>query len=191
MGGLSPRVAAARENGRQHSPAPVRSFREMIRTAFFALAVLATSTLAQTTKTPSSTKPKTGAQAKTAPATKKTSPPPRQKTTLSGVYTLDEATAGKELYAGLCSTCHLKSNLHSGPDFRKKWAGKPISELFTYMRTYMPKNDPGSLADEDYGIILAYMLQLNRMPAGKAYLSTDTLELRKIKFDTVRAVHKP
>jgi hypothetical protein len=55
----------------------------------------------------------------------------------------------------------------------------------------MPKNDPGSLADEDYAIILAYMLQMNRMPPGKTYLSTDTLELRKIRFDTVRAARKP
>jgi hypothetical protein len=55
----------------------------------------------------------------------------------------------------------------------------------------MPKNDPGSLADEDYGIILAYMLEMNRMPPGKTYLSTDTLELRKIRFDTARTVRKP
>jgi hypothetical protein len=30
------------------------------------------------------------------------------------------------------------------------------------------------------------MLQLNKMPPGKVYLSTDTLELRKIRIDTVR-----
>ena len=160
----------------------------MIRAAFLALAVAASTAAAQTkTKTTPAT-PKTGSS-KTAPAKTKTAPP--QKSTLSGVYTLDEASAGKELYSSLCGTCHLKSNLHSGPDFRKKWAGKPISELFVYMRALMPKNDPGSLADEDYGVILAYMLQLNKMPPGKVYLSTDTLELRKIRFDTVRAARKP
>jgi hypothetical protein len=113
------------------------------------------------------------------------------KSTLAGVYTLEEATAGKDIYASLCGTCHLLSNLHTGPEFRKKWAGKPLSDLYMLMRVSMPKNDPGSLADEDYGIILAYMLEMNRMPPGKTYLSTDTLELRKIRFDTARTVRKP
>jgi hypothetical protein len=111
------------------------------------------------------------------------------KTTLSGVYTLEEAVAGKELFAGLCTSCHPIAT-HSTGEFRRKWQGRPLSELFIYMRTLMPKNDPGSLADEDYAVALAYLLQANRMPAGKTYLSTDTLELRKIRIDTVRAVGK-
>ena len=158
----------------------------MIRAAFFALA-LAAPAIAQTTKTPATAK--TGS---TKPSSSKTKTAPPAKTTMSGIYTLDEAAAGKELYGPLCASCHLTMNIHNTPEFRKKWAGKPLSELFALMRSTMPKNDPGSLADEDYGVILAYMLQLNKMPAGKVYLSSDTLELRKIKFDTVRtAARKP
>jgi mono/diheme cytochrome c family protein len=153
----------------------------MIRTAFLTLVAAAVPALGQATKKPAATK--TG--------TAKAAAQPRQKTTLSGVYTLDGAAAGKDLYAGLCSSCHTTANLHNSPEFRKKWAGKTLSDLFNYMRATMPKNDPGSLADEDYAIILAYMLQMNRMPPGKTYLSTDTLELRKIRFDTVRAARKP
>ena len=97
---------------------------------------------------------------------------------------------GKEMYAGLCASCH-QAVTHTGPGFRKKWAGRPLSELYTFMKTMMPKNEPGSLADEDYGVLLAYMLQMNQMPAGNTYLSTDTLELRKIRIDTARAVKKP
>jgi mono/diheme cytochrome c family protein len=162
----------------------------MIRAAFLALALAAMPAQAQT-KTPTT---KTGstktASTKTAPAKTKTAPAP-QMSTLSGVYTLDEAAAGKELYAGLCGSCHNTANQHNAPEFRKKWTGHHLSELFAVMRATMPKNDPGSLADEDYGVVLAYILQMNKMPPGKAYLSTDTLELRKIKFDTVRAVQKP
>ena len=150
----------------------------MIRTAFFALAVsaLAMPAIAQSqgTKTPST----------------KATPPKSSLTTLSGVYTLEEAEAGKELFLSACTSCHPIVT-HATGEFRRKWQGKPLSELFIYMKTSMPKNDPGSLADEDYAIALAYLLQANRMPVGKTYLSTDTLELRKIRFDTVRAVHKP
>jgi S-disulfanyl-L-cysteine oxidoreductase SoxD len=157
----------------------------MIRTAFLALVVAAMPALGQTAKKPSTTK--TGS---TKTASNKTAAAPA-KTTLSGVYTREEADAGKELYAPLCSSCHLAMNQHSTPEFRKKWTGKSLSDLYTIMRSTMPKNDPGSLADEDYAVVLAYMLQLNKMPAGKTYLSTDTLELRKIRFDTVRTVQKP
>jgi S-disulfanyl-L-cysteine oxidoreductase SoxD len=155
----------------------------MIRTACFALLVVGAPAIAQGTKTPAT---KTGS---TKTASAKAAAPWTGPTTLSGVYTREEATAGKELYVGLCASCH-QAVTHTGPVFRKKWAGKPLSELYTYMRTLMPKNDPGSLADEDYGVLLAYMLQMNQMPAGKAYLSTDTLELRKIRIDTARTAKK-
>ena len=93
------------------------------------------------------------------------------------------------MYAGLCASCHTAAS-HTGPPFRRKWAGRPLAELFTYMRTMMPKNDPASLADEDYAVLLAYMLQMNRMPAGKATLSTDSTELAKIRIDTAKVVRK-
>jgi mono/diheme cytochrome c family protein len=161
----------------------------MIRAATFALVLIATPAIAQTTKKPSPAKTGSTKTGSTKTASTKTAAP--QKSTLSGVYTRDEAAAGKELYAGLCGSCHNTANQHNAPEFRKKSTGKRLSDLFVLMRSTMPKNDPGSLADEDYGVVLAYILQMNRMPTGKAYLSTDTLELRKIKFDTVRAVQKP
>ena len=68
---------------------------------------------------------------------------------------------------------------------------RTVDDLYFIIQSTMPKNDPGSLADEDYGVVLAYILQMNKLPPGKAYLSTDTLELRKIRFDTVRTVRKP
>ena len=152
----------------------------MIRAAILAIGLAAAPAMAQTSKT----------TPKTSPSKTKTTPAP-QKTTLSGVYTIEDAAAGKELYAGLCGSCHNTANQHNAPEFRKKWAGHRLSDLFLLMRTTMPKNDPGSLADEDYGVVLAYILQMNKMPPGKTYLSTDTLELRKIKFDTVRTIKKP
>ena len=42
-----------------------------------------------------------------------------------------------------------------------------------------------------WAMLLAYLLQANKMPAGRSYLSTDTLELRKIRIDTARVVGKP
>jgi S-disulfanyl-L-cysteine oxidoreductase SoxD len=110
--------------------------------------------------------------------------PPFTRSTLSGVYTAAEAKDGKDLYLGFCASCHSAVS-HTGPAFRLKWAGRPLSELFAFMRTNMPKNDPASLDDEQYGLLLAYLLQMNRMPAGKTPLSPDPGDLAKIRIDTV------
>lgn len=154
----------------------------MFRVLFLAALLIAAPAIAaaQTTKP-------VPASAKKPPATK--TAPQRGKTTLAGVYTREEADAGKEMYAGLCASCHTAAS-HTGAMFKQKWAGRPLSDLYTYIRTQMPKNDPASLADEDYAVLLAYMLQMNKMPAGKAYLSTDTVELAKIRIDTAVAVRK-
>lgn len=158
----------------------------MIRAALLMIALAAVPALAQPTKKPAT---KTPAKVPTkTPA--KAADTYTGKTTLSGVYTRAEADAGKEMFAGMCASCHPIFQ-HSTPAFRRKWSGRPLSDLYTYIRTMMPKNEPGSLADEDYAMLLAYVLQANQMPAGRATLSTDTLELRKIRFDTVRAIGKP
>ena len=141
----------------------------MLRFAAVLFVVLSAPAAAQTKKP--STKPTTALPVKK----------PAGKTTLSGIYTADEAKAGREMYAGLCASCHTAAS-HTGATFRKKWSGRPLSEIYTFMRTMMPKNDPGSLGEEDYEVLLAYLLQMNKMPAGKTYLSTDTLELRKIRI---------
>jgi mono/diheme cytochrome c family protein len=110
---------------------------------------------------------------------------PFMRSTLSGVYTSAEAREGRDLYLGFCASCHAAVS-HTGPAFRQKWAGRPLSDLFMFMRTNMPKNDPASLDDQQYGVLLAYMLQMNKMPAGKTPLSPDSADLAKIRIDTVR-----
>lgn len=146
-----------------------------------------------TTKPPTATKtPPATTKAPASIKTAKPKSPAPTKTTLSGVYTEEEAVAGKEMYAGLCANCHTAAS-HTGTSFKQHWVGRPLSELFEFMRTNMPKNDPGTLAAEDYGVLLAYMLQMNKMPAGKSYLSTDPAVLAKIRIDTAKTavVRKP
>jgi S-disulfanyl-L-cysteine oxidoreductase SoxD len=50
----------------------------------------------------------------------------------------------------------------------------------------MPKNEPGSLAPEEYADVLAYLLQLNGMPAGERDLPADSTALKRIRIDTVK-----
>jgi mono/diheme cytochrome c family protein len=111
-----------------------------------------------------------------------TAPPVEARSTREGVYTEKQAARGSELYALNCQSCHTAAS-HAGPGFVAKWHGKPLSELFLYMREEMPKSDPGSLSAPQYTVLLAYLLKMNGMPAGATALPGDTLALAKIRID--------
>jgi mono/diheme cytochrome c family protein len=111
--------------------------------------------------------------------------PPFTQSTLQGVYTEAEAKEGNQVYLGYCASCHAAVS-HTGPEFRKHWGGKPLSALYNLMHRTMPQNNPNSLDDYSYGVVLAYILKLNGMPAGKAPIMGDSVDLDKIRMDTVR-----
>jgi hypothetical protein len=50
----------------------------------------------------------------------------------------------------------------------------------------MPKNDPGSLSEQEYVDVMSYMLRLNGMPAGVQDMPTDSLALSRIRIDSAR-----
>ncbi len=109
------------------------------------------------------------------------------RTTMDGVYTLAQATRGRDVFASSCQSCHTPTQ-HSGPPFRNKWFGKSLGDLYAYIRKEMPKNEPGSMSDEDYVRALAYLLRMNGMPTGSTPLTADSAALHRIRLDSVRAV---
>jgi hypothetical protein len=111
------------------------------------------------------------------------------RSTLAGVYSAEQATRGQDVYAGMCKSCHTAAS-HTGVAFQKSWEGHSLSELFGYISTKMPKNEPGSLAPEEYVDVLAYLLKLNEMPAGTVELMPDTTLLGTIRIETHTAASK-
>jgi len=94
-------------------------------------------------------------------------------------YTLGQATAGRVAYEASCAECHLSTMEGSfeapelaGPNFRTYWNGVPASELFE-MVTAMPPGEEGSLSDEVYASIAAYILSRNGFAPGDAALTVD------------------
>jgi mono/diheme cytochrome c family protein len=105
--------------------------------------------------------------------------------THAGVYTAEQAARGKDVYAGMCVSCHAGMGNHTGPVFRARWGGHDVQELYRFISENMPKNDPGSLAPYECAAVVAYLLQLNGMPAGRTPLPTDTLALKRMAIDTI------
>lgn len=103
------------------------------------------------------------------------------KTTLGGVYSQAQADKGEEMYYGVCIACHPKG-YYTGANFKKNWSGRPLSDLYDWVKTKMPKNDPGSLTPAQSVQVMAYILQENKMPVGKAPMPTDRAILKGIKI---------
>ena len=119
-------------------------------------------------------------------STKKPPADPPGPSTLSGVYTNEQASRGKDVYMGNCKTCHSPAS-HTGTTFAKWWRGKQLSDLYTFVSTRMPKNDPGSLAAEDVADVMAYLLKMNAMPVGPGELPADVDSLKKVRIEVKRA----
>jgi mono/diheme cytochrome c family protein len=97
-----------------------------------------------------------------------------------GVFTADQAAAGKTIFAGKCAACHGaeltgggEAPALAGDTFVGEWAGQSVGDLATRLHTTMPANDPGSLNYADTAALVAYILSVNQFPAGTTALPSD------------------
>jgi len=105
------------------------------------------------------------------------------RSTLKGVFTDAQASRGKDIYVMSCRECHVPAS-HTGVVFKNSWGGKLLSDLLAYMMERMPKNSPGSLTNDEYAAVTAYILMLNGLPSGDDELPTDPAQARRIRIDT-------
>jgi mono/diheme cytochrome c family protein len=108
--------------------------------------------------------------------------PTARLTTADGVFTAAQAKSGGELYTMLCQSCHAAIT-HTGTPFRSKWVGRTLGDLYTYIREEMPKTEPGSLSEEEYTLVLAYILRMNGMPTGRRALTASDASMARIRID--------
>ena len=106
-----------------------------------------------------------------------------------GIYTEAQAERGAEDYAARCASCHsidLRGNSNSpsliGLSFMFIWEGRSLGELFNKMSEEMPTEDPGSLTQQSYAAILAYILESNEFPSGDTDLASNAEALAGIQI---------
>ena len=113
-----------------------------------------------------------------------------------GVFTEEQAKRGQAVYPGPCGTCHGR-RLNGAPDdpdmrsapplararFLRNWGGRSLATLFEYTRATMPEDNPGSLTDEEYVDLIAYMLEVGGMPAGNDALAPDLQSLARVVIE--------
>jgi len=116
---------------------------------------------------------------------------PEARSVWDGAYTEAQAKRGEELYRKHCASCHgamltggETASPLTGGAFLSNWNGLPLDELFERIRRSMPQDKPGKLNRQTNADILAYVLSVNKFPAGKSELPTQGEWLRQIKFET-------
>lgn len=98
------------------------------------------------------------------------------------VYSGTQAERGQELFTDICGSCHSTSQFR-GDDFGMNWTGRTLRDLYRLIRNTMPQDSPGRLTDQQYIDVVAYILELNRYPAGAAELMPDEALLRRIRIE--------
>jgi S-disulfanyl-L-cysteine oxidoreductase SoxD len=90
--------------------------------------------------------------------------------------------SGAEIYARRCADCH-GSTLDNGEFggaplngsyFKQHWGGGTVAGLVTYAKAKMPPDRPGSLTDQNYADLTAFLLDANGYPKGDKELPPDT-----------------
>lgn len=85
-----------------------------------------------------------------------------------GVYTAEQAAAGKELYERRCGACH---NVDFYRNTFTNRNNQPLQYLFEDIIVNMPADMPGSMMDNEYEVILAHIMSLLGYAAGDQELS--------------------
>lgn len=100
------------------------------------------------------------------------------RSTAQGVYTAEQAEKGLAVHEEYCAKCHHYSYFQGG--FLISWRNQPVSGLYDLIKLKMPEDRPGALKPKEYAALLAYIFELNDLPAGDEKLAHDHDEMARI-----------
>ena len=119
------------------------------------------------------------------------------KSVWDGVYTEEQAKRGEPIYHKECAACHgdMLTGGESAPPltggaFLSNWNGLTMGDLFDRIRKTMPQSAPGRLTRQQDADILAFMLSVNKFPAGRTELFRQSEMLKEIRFESTKPAHK-
>jgi alcohol dehydrogenase (cytochrome c) len=116
-----------------------------------------------------------------------------------GSYTADQARAGRAAYQANCAGCHGAdlSGLNSasalaGGLFMSSWGVRTPSELVSFLEGAMPPGNPGSLGEQAYVNITAFILDFNgARPGNQPLTAASKFAIRSIATGQAKAAAAP
>jgi mono/diheme cytochrome c family protein len=111
------------------------------------------------------------------------------RSTWDGVYTEEQAKRGADAFDRECAGCHGAGGAGGsmapalvGAAFTANYDGQTVGDLFDRNRTTMPVGREGQLSAQQVADITAFVLQVNKFPAGATELAAQSMPLKAIKF---------
>jgi alcohol dehydrogenase (cytochrome c) len=98
----------------------------------------------------------------------------------AGPYTAEQASAGRTAYQTNCSSCHApdlsgrEGPQLAGGNFMSQWRDKTAGDLMGFIRATMPPGAGGSLPDQTYINVVAFILDANSARPGDRALTTES-----------------
>lgn len=91
----------------------------------------------------------------------------------TGPFTAAQVEDGRKVYAVRCAACHLPALEGQGDalplagyQFMAGWKNRTTQDLYNLIHSSMPKDAPGSLDDQAYANVTAFILHANGAKVG-------------------------
>jgi alcohol dehydrogenase (cytochrome c) len=106
----------------------------------------------------------------------------------TGPFTAQQAAQGNADYSAACGSCHGENLSGAGEapsladgNFIKSWGARSTRELYDYIRSSMPLGKGGSLSDQSYQNIVAFLLLANgSTPGGKPFTAATDVKIGNV-----------
>src|SRR5215472_10483963 len=105
----------------------------------------------------------------------------------TGPYTAEQASAGRAAYQTNCAACHApdlsgrEGPQLAGATFMSQWGDKTAGDLIAFLRLTMPPGAGGSLPDQTYVDLAAFMLDANSArPGDRALTAQSSASIRAV-----------
>lgn len=103
----------------------------------------------------------------------------------TGPFTAGQVEEGRKIYMARCAACHLPTMAGQGDalplagyQFMAGWSNRTSQDLYSLIRSSMPKNAPGGLDDQSYANVTAFILHANgAKPGPTAFLQAPPLRI--------------
>jgi alcohol dehydrogenase (cytochrome c) len=113
----------------------------------------------------------------------------------AGLFTADQAAAGRQVYAASCAGCHLpdlrgrnEAPQLAGNNFMNTWRSRTANDLFEYIQSTMPPTG-ANLGEAQYLAVTTYILQANgAAPGGQGFTGSSTATIGSVATGTAPPV---
>src|SRR6202522_1873944 len=110
-------------------------------------------------------------------------------------YTAAQATAGRATYQANCASCHgadlsgqNSASALAGGLFLSSWGDRTPSDLIAFLEGAMPPGNPGSLGEQAYVNVTAFILDFNGARAGNQPLTAaNKVAIRSVATGQIKA----